>query len=163
VEYYRKSFIRDNRVKKISSEPDAVIKRATSDSRAIGSRPLDYVNYPRARSLWRSRTRIDHSSTNCDHYTNIVIIIIVVRSWGVVCQVITYKLRPLYKYCHHHYRCQVMRRCMSSHHVTIHVFVAFLPHSYCRVCGNLLPVTPATILSQHFMLLGIVSNKLENW
>jgi len=27
-------------VKKLSSEPDAVIKRATSGSRAIGSRPL---------------------------------------------------------------------------------------------------------------------------
>jgi len=36
----QKSFIRNNRVKKMSSEPDAVIKRATSDSRAIGSRPL---------------------------------------------------------------------------------------------------------------------------
>ena len=31
MENYRKSFIRNNRVKKISSEPDAVIKRATSD------------------------------------------------------------------------------------------------------------------------------------
>jgi len=40
MENYRKSFIRKNRVKKISSEPDAVIKRATSDSRVIGSRPL---------------------------------------------------------------------------------------------------------------------------
>jgi len=39
MENYRKSFIRNNRVK-ISSEPDAVMKRATSDSRAIGSRPL---------------------------------------------------------------------------------------------------------------------------
>jgi len=38
----RKSFIRNNRVKKISSEPDAVIKRATSGSRAIGSRPLSF-------------------------------------------------------------------------------------------------------------------------
>jgi len=36
----QQSFIRNNRVKKISSEPDAVIKRATSDARAIGSRPL---------------------------------------------------------------------------------------------------------------------------
>jgi len=41
MENYRKSFIRTNRVKKISREPDAVIKRATSGSRAIGSRPLD--------------------------------------------------------------------------------------------------------------------------
>jgi len=40
MENYRKSFIQNNRVKKISSEPDAVIKRATSGSRAIGSRPL---------------------------------------------------------------------------------------------------------------------------
>jgi len=40
VENYRKSFIGNNRVK-ISSEPDAVIKRATSGSRAIGPRPLD--------------------------------------------------------------------------------------------------------------------------
>jgi len=40
VENYRKSFIQNNRVKKISSEPDAVIKRATSGSLAIGSRPL---------------------------------------------------------------------------------------------------------------------------
>jgi len=39
---FQKSFIRNNRVKKISSEPDAVIKRATSGSRAIGSRPLGY-------------------------------------------------------------------------------------------------------------------------
>jgi len=39
-ENYRKSFIRNNRVKKISRDPDAVIKRATSGSRAIGSRPL---------------------------------------------------------------------------------------------------------------------------
>jgi len=30
----------NNRVKKISSEPHAVIKKATSGSRAIGSRPL---------------------------------------------------------------------------------------------------------------------------
>jgi len=37
---YRKSFIRNNLVKKISSEPDAVIKRTTSVSRAVGSRPL---------------------------------------------------------------------------------------------------------------------------
>jgi len=41
-ENYRKSFIPNNRVKKISSESDPVIKRATSGSRAIGSRPLDY-------------------------------------------------------------------------------------------------------------------------
>jgi len=40
MENYRKSFIRNNRFKKISSEPDAVIKRATSGSQAIGSRPL---------------------------------------------------------------------------------------------------------------------------
>jgi len=40
MENYRKSFIRNNRVKKISSEPDAVIKRDTSGSRATGSRPL---------------------------------------------------------------------------------------------------------------------------
>jgi len=33
-------FIRENRVKKRSSEPNAVIERATSGSRAIGSRPL---------------------------------------------------------------------------------------------------------------------------
>jgi len=39
---YRKSLICDNRAKKISSEPDAVIKRVTSGSRAIGSRPLLY-------------------------------------------------------------------------------------------------------------------------
>jgi len=37
IENYRKCFIRNNRVKKISSEPDAVIKRATSGSRAVGS------------------------------------------------------------------------------------------------------------------------------
>jgi len=36
----QKSFIRNNRVKKISSETDAVSKRATSGSQAIGSRPL---------------------------------------------------------------------------------------------------------------------------
>jgi len=36
------SFIRNNRVKKISSEPDAVIQRATYGSRAIGSRPLHW-------------------------------------------------------------------------------------------------------------------------
>jgi len=36
----QKSFIRTIRVKKMSSEPDAVIKRATSGSRAIVSRPL---------------------------------------------------------------------------------------------------------------------------
>jgi len=41
MENYRKSFIRNNRVKKMSSEPDAVIKRATSGSRAIGSRHLN--------------------------------------------------------------------------------------------------------------------------
>jgi len=35
--------MRNNRVKKISSEPDAVIKRATPGSRAIGSRPLIYA------------------------------------------------------------------------------------------------------------------------
>jgi len=35
MENYRKSFIRNNRVKKISSEPDAVIKRATSGSREV--------------------------------------------------------------------------------------------------------------------------------
>jgi len=40
MENYRKSFIRNNRVKKITSEPDAIIKRATSGSRAIGSPPL---------------------------------------------------------------------------------------------------------------------------
>jgi len=40
MESYRKSFIRNNRVKKISNEPDAVIKTATSGPRAIGSRPL---------------------------------------------------------------------------------------------------------------------------
>jgi len=40
MENYRKNFIQNNRVKKISSEPDAVIKRATSGSRAIGCRPL---------------------------------------------------------------------------------------------------------------------------
>jgi len=44
MENYRKRFIRYNRVEKISSEPDAVIKIATSDSRAIGSRPLVYSN-----------------------------------------------------------------------------------------------------------------------
>jgi len=43
MENYRKSFIRKNRVEKISSEPDAVTKRATSGSRAIGSRPLLYT------------------------------------------------------------------------------------------------------------------------
>jgi len=36
-ENYKKSFIPNNRVKKISSKPDAVIKRATSGSQAIGS------------------------------------------------------------------------------------------------------------------------------
>jgi len=40
MENYGKSLIRNNRIKKISSEPDAVIKRATSGSRAKGSRPL---------------------------------------------------------------------------------------------------------------------------
>ena len=35
-----KSYIRNSRVKKISSEPDVVIKRATSGSGAIGSRSL---------------------------------------------------------------------------------------------------------------------------
>ena len=41
MESYSKSFIRNNSVKKISSEPDAVIKKATtSGSRAIGSRLL---------------------------------------------------------------------------------------------------------------------------
>ena len=45
MENYGESFIRNrnNRVKKISSEPDAVIKRATSGSRAIGSRPMPYA------------------------------------------------------------------------------------------------------------------------
>jgi len=43
MENYRKSFIQNNRVKKISSEPDAVIKIATSGSRAIGSRPLPWT------------------------------------------------------------------------------------------------------------------------
>ena len=45
MENCRKSFIRNNHVKKISSEPDAVIKRATSDSRAIGSRVLRRLKY----------------------------------------------------------------------------------------------------------------------
>jgi len=36
----QKKFIHNSRVKKISSEPDAVIKTATSGSRATGSRPL---------------------------------------------------------------------------------------------------------------------------
>jgi len=39
MENYGKSFIHNNRIKKISSEPGSVIKRATSGSRAIGSRP----------------------------------------------------------------------------------------------------------------------------
>jgi len=39
MENYRKILIRTNRVKKISSEHDAVIRRATSGSRAVGSRP----------------------------------------------------------------------------------------------------------------------------
>jgi len=43
MDNYRKSFIHNNHVKKISSEPDAVTKRATSSSRAIGSRPLGYT------------------------------------------------------------------------------------------------------------------------
>jgi len=43
MEIKRKSLTRHNRVKKISSEPDAIIKRATSGSRAIGSRPLFYI------------------------------------------------------------------------------------------------------------------------
>jgi len=47
----QQSFIRNNRVKKISSEPDAVIKRATSDSRAIGSRPLASPDLPIRQSL----------------------------------------------------------------------------------------------------------------
>jgi len=37
MENYRKIFICNNRVKKISSEPDAVIERVTSGPRAIGS------------------------------------------------------------------------------------------------------------------------------
>jgi len=41
----RRSFIHNNRVKKISSEPDAVIKRATLGSQAIGSRPLLYTQF----------------------------------------------------------------------------------------------------------------------
>ena len=45
MENNRKSFIRNNRVKKIASEPDAVIKKATSGSRAIGSRLLLYSVY----------------------------------------------------------------------------------------------------------------------
>jgi len=40
MENYRKRFIRNNRLKKISSEPDSVVKRGTSGSRTIGSRPL---------------------------------------------------------------------------------------------------------------------------
>jgi len=43
MENYRKKFIRNDRFKKIPSEADAVIKRATSGSRAIGSRPLQYT------------------------------------------------------------------------------------------------------------------------
>ena len=46
LENYRKSFIRNNRVKKISSEPDALIKRATSGSRAIGYRPCPILRPP---------------------------------------------------------------------------------------------------------------------
>jgi len=38
---HRKSFIHNND-KKISSEPDAVFKRATCGSQAIGSQPLHY-------------------------------------------------------------------------------------------------------------------------
>ena len=51
----QKSFIRNNRVKKISSEPDAVIKRATCGSRATGSRPLGYIkrSIQKALQLWR--------------------------------------------------------------------------------------------------------------
>jgi len=41
-ENYRKSYIRNNRVEKISSEPGAVINRVTYGSRAIVSRPLVY-------------------------------------------------------------------------------------------------------------------------
>jgi len=38
------SFItNNNHVKKISSEPDAVIKKATSGTQAIGSQPLLYT------------------------------------------------------------------------------------------------------------------------
>jgi len=51
MENYRKSFIRNNRVEKISSEPDALIKRATSGSRAIGYRPLGYCLGP-SKKLW---------------------------------------------------------------------------------------------------------------
>jgi len=40
MENYKKKFHSYQRVKKISSEPDAIIKRTTSGSRAIGSRPL---------------------------------------------------------------------------------------------------------------------------
>jgi len=40
---FTESFIRNNDGMKISSEPDAVINRATSGSRAIGSRPLTYA------------------------------------------------------------------------------------------------------------------------
>jgi len=36
----QKKFDKYNHVKKISSEPDVVIKKTTSDSRAIGSQPL---------------------------------------------------------------------------------------------------------------------------
>jgi len=40
MENYKKRYIHNNRVKKISSKPDAVIKRATFASQAIGSLPL---------------------------------------------------------------------------------------------------------------------------
>jgi len=43
MENYRKSFICNNRVKKISSEPDAVIKRVTSGSRGTGPDPWTKV------------------------------------------------------------------------------------------------------------------------
>jgi len=43
----QKSFIRKNRVKEISSEPDAFIKRVTCGSRAICSRPLLQLNNER--------------------------------------------------------------------------------------------------------------------
>jgi len=41
LENYRNNFISNNRVKKILSDPDAVIKKAISGSRAIGFRPLE--------------------------------------------------------------------------------------------------------------------------
>jgi len=40
MENYRKRFIHNNRVKKISSEPDGVIKRATSGSQAWVAEPF---------------------------------------------------------------------------------------------------------------------------